>query len=393
MKLSYSIHMLAALTLLITSGCSQPENQVHPGDTVLTDFTCRLADGGLVETTLAHIAGNETIAKSILFSLRDRYTPLNFQVPDQTTPPLSALPYDPLEMKIGLAIAQQSSNLLFDQPVTLGLESEEVKDFPANERYLQMARKYRLPRTTYLLMAQIKARYGNKLSIAEGTVIDDKQFRSVIRKINGEMVTVYSSALPGATVASVLGPAPVRELDDKHFEVNVAAHEGQLVQRVGGLPGRISSVDDNFYTIDFGQSFAGELLTCEVISRPAPPEQDTKRLPIHLIKDYHQGLAQARRQGKLVLLLLTADDCPTCTKTAEDILHNPSLNALRDRFVLVNIHDKQQAEIAERFGHHGYPLTLIVDGMGKELARLSGEQHIATIAYRLDQVLGKGKKG
>ena len=168
---------------------------------------------------------------------------------------------------------------------------------------------------------------------------------------------------------------------------------GQLVQRVGGLPGRITSVDKDQFTIDFGQTFAGETLSCEVVAHQNISDQSSKQPAAGWIEDYQQGLSQARRQNKQVVLLLIDDTCPACAIMEKKIQLDPSLQTLRDRFVLVKSNIKQQEELAKRFGHRGHPTTLILDSLGNELERMSGEQHIATIAYKLDQVLNKGKKG
>jgi cobalamin biosynthesis Co2+ chelatase CbiK len=59
----------------------------------------------------------------------------------------------------------------------------------------------------------------------------------------------------------------------------------------------------------------------------------------------------------------------------------------------VKIDSKQNDHYANKFDQQGYPLTLVLNGVGGEIERFSGRQHVATLAYKLDQILAKGRKG
>lgn len=386
------LHTFATLLLLASAGCTQPERPLQPGNKVAVDYTCRLANGSLVETTRAHLAGNETLAKSVLFSLRDDYSPFIIQAPEQPKP-LPILPFDPLEQKIIKAIINRMKELRLGQTNTLHLASEEVKDFEPRERFVSMARHFTMERMVEMKMDDFMANYANTPRTMGTKVDEGTAYPGVIRGVNDTTITIYYSAVPGATTPSILGPAPLKELDADHFEVNIPVQPGQLVQRVGGLPGRITSVDKDMFTIDFGQTFAGETLSCEAEVQLADTEQLSKHPAVKWMEDYQQGLSQARRQNKQVLLLLTGNDCPDCKNMEKKLLLDPSLRDQRERFILVKVNGNQQKQLAERFGRKDYPLTLVLDGMGKELARMSGKQHIATLAYTLEQARNKGKKG
>lgn len=387
----HSLYSLTAFCLLM-AGCSQPQQPIQPQGKVAIDFTCRMADGALVETTLAPLAGNETIVKSPIFSLRDKYRPFLYQVPEQSKP-LELASYDPLEQKIVKSIINRIGELRMNQTTTLQLANEEVTNFLPRDRFVTMARHFILPRMVSVSTDEFTARYGTTPRTAGTKVDEGTEFSGVIRGVNETEVTVYYSVGKDATAPTILGPAAVREKDADNFEATIDAQMGQLVQRVGGLPGRVSAVDKEQFTIDFGQSFAGETLSCEVTTQPAQSDEASKVSAAHWIEDYEQGLSQARRLNKPVLLLLTDTNCTDCQTMENKLLRDTSLGELRDRFVLVKANGKQQEALAKRFGRQGYPLTLILDGMGKELVRMSGVQHITAIAYRLEQVSTKGNKG
>jgi FKBP-type peptidyl-prolyl cis-trans isomerase 2 len=380
-----------ALMCLFLCGCAG-QDYPRTGDPVQADFTCRLADGSLVETTLATVAGDDSAAKSPIFDLRDSYRPVKFTVA-QRPEALQSRPFDPLEQKIAVAIARRAGELSLEHPTELKLPSQEVENFPPKDRYLNMATHVTIPRTRDMPLEQFMEQY--RIKPVKGAVIgQDTDFPGVVRAVNEKMVTLYfSAASEGVKIPLGVGLGSVRTLDEKNFEVKMDIHMGQLTKRVGGLPGRVTAVDAETFTVDFGQSFAGETLQCEVTTRPDTTSgQEAKASPVNWQEDFDKGLALAKQQGKPVVLLLYADWCKYCHQMLESVFPDPSLDPLRDSFVWLKIDSAKFPEYAERFGQKSYPLTLILNPDGTEVEKLSGLQKVATLATRLDGVLGKRNK-
>lgn len=392
MNARHPAHALFPLMLLLLCGCSEPPRFAKPGDRVETDYSCRLADGGLVETTLAHVAGNDTLARSPIFSLRDSYRPFAFQVPEQPGG-LHDKPYDPLEQKIGTAIANRIDRLPLDRTTPLQLPSTLIENFPPHDRYLRMATHFTLPRMREMPVQEFEARYDRTPRTTGIRVGEDSDYPGVVRGVNDEIVTIYYSVRSGTQLSLAWGSGVVRERDADNFEVTVDVRPGQLVPRIGGLPGRVSSVEKDQFVIDFAQSFAGETLFCEVTARPHVPDKQAKPSPVAWVENLDQGLERARQQGKPALLFLYADECPDCERMLSKIFPDPALDRWREQFVWIRINGKQHPEYADRFGQQGYPLILALNGVGGELDRLAGAHDLPTLAYRLDQVLAKRTKG
>jgi len=76
------------------------------------------------------------------------------------------------------------------------------------------------------------------------------------------VVRFSSKVKPGEVLETPFGPGLIRE-DETHYYVDIDARKNALV-RTGGLIGRIVDVDDKFITVDFGNTFAGETLFCDV---------------------------------------------------------------------------------------------------------------------------------
>ncbi len=391
MKIGFPAKVLAALLFLFLCGCSDTKHLAQPGDHLQADFTCRLADRSLVETTLAQVAGDDSAVKSPIFSLRDNYRPLKFAV-TETSEKLQGQPFDPLEQKIGMAIANRANELSLDHATPLQLQNLQIENYPPGDRFLEMAMKVTMPRTKEMPLAEFEARYGSAPPVIGAVVGQDSEYPGIIRAIGKEAVTIYFSTRKGTKIPMALVSAFIREKDDENFEVTMDVHEGQLIQRLGGLPGRVTAVDREKFTIDFGQSFAGETLFCDVTARPHDPLQETKASPINWIEDFDEGLKLARQQGKPVVLFLYSDGCPYCRQMQDKVFPDPSLGSVKNSFVWLKINSEKRTEYAERFDQQGYPLTLVLNSVGSELEKLSGLQHVATLAYKLDSILSKKKK-
>lgn len=392
MKACHSINALITFALLLQSGCAGSPPIAQPGEYIQADFTCRLGDRGLVETTLANVAGDEEAAKSTIFTLHDNYRPLRFKVPE-TPGVLHPAPLAPLEQKIGMAIANRGNELSLEQTNFLELQSSEIENFPPADRYVEMARRFLVPRTKEIPIQDFKALYGSTPPV-KGSIVDgDSDFPGVVQAISTDSITIHYSARAKGKALLPYGFAFIQVKDKHNFEATMDVQVGQLFKRVGGLPGRITTVDEKKYVIDFGQSFAGETLYCEVTARPFDPAQASQPVPIEWIEDYEKGLALARQQGKPVVLFLYSDGCPYCHQMEDKVFPDPSLNQFKNSFVWVKINSEKQTEYGERFKQQGFPLTLVLNSVGGELDRFSGLQHVTTLASKLDHILSPKKKG
>lgn len=391
MNAGYFVAVPIALMLTLCSGCTEPNRHAAPGDYIQADFTCRLADGSLVETTLATVAGNEETAKSTIFSLRSNYQPFAFKVP-QPPDSLQNKMFDPLEQRIRVAIANQINALTLGKTTTLTLPSTDI-DLPPAERYLNMSMVFSMPRMVELSVEQFENFYGDTPRTMGTKVGENSDSPGVIRAVSDETITVYYSAPKGTKVQFAWGFALVHEADADNFEARMDVHVGQLIQRIGGLPGRITAIDEKKFTVDFGQSFAGETLTCDVLARPFDPASTPQDAAIKWIENLDEGLQLARRQGKRAVLFLYSQECPSCQQMLNEVFPSPSLASIRNSFVWMKIDAKQHPELADRFGAQSFPLTLVLNGVGDEIERLPGLQHVALLAHKFDHILTMRRNG
>ena len=101
----------------------------------------------------------------------------------------------------------------------------------------------------------------------------------------------------------------------------------------------------------------------------------------------HFGTARqkSKQLNRPILLLVTGSDwCPYCVKLKKNVLDKPEFRKFaKDSLILVYADspsktslpsslEKQNRELAKRFGVRGYPTTIIIAPDGKELGRIGG---------------------
>lgn len=115
---------------------------------------------------------------------------------------------------------------------------------------------------------------------------------------------------------------------------------------------------------------------------PAPPAAPAKaaavpqieRGRLKFVSGFEQGLAQAQREGKPVLLFFTAHWCGFCHQMAHEAFTHDQVVTLSDRFVCVLIDADQQPDVCREFHVRGYPTIQFLSPRGVPLNRVTGKK-------------------
>lgn len=103
---------------------------------------------------------------------------------------------------------------------------------------------------------------------------------------------------------------------------------------------------------------------------------------------------QARKTNKLVLVDLSAEWCAYCRKMDETTWRNPAvLAAIEQDYVAIQIVDKKDPELAERYRQYGRPAVIIMDADGKELMRKRGYMKPQWMEWMLQAVVQEHASG
>jgi len=103
---------------------------------------------------------------------------------------------------------------------------------------------------------------------------------------------------------------------------------------------------------------------------------------------YDAGLAQAAKEKKRVMVMLSKEDCPACEYMEDIVFEEKTVeNEIHKSFVPVHI-DIHKDFIPEGLGYIGTPTFHFLDAKGKKIGRYDGGANVQTFMG----VLGKMKK-
>jgi thiol:disulfide interchange protein len=113
-------------------------------------------------------------------------------------------------------------------------------------------------------------------------------------------------------------------------------------------------------------------------SQPASTAQSAQprieRGRLRFVPGFEQGLQQARREGKPVLLFFTAPWCGFCHQMAQEAFTHDQVVRLSEQFVCVLVDADQQPEVCREFRVRGYPTIQFLSPRGVPLNRVTGKK-------------------
>ena len=239
---------------------SVQERRVQPGDTAIANFLCRLRSGEVVAATDS-VAENQQ--KSNLFRQRQETNPLSIQAVSAADAVQAQGPYNQrsLEEEISHQLASVIVGMKEGDSQSVELKAEDAPAQIAPQYIVQLNRvrtrpkEMKMPKGDYEHLARRSPEVGQEYTY-------DPDFPGKVESVSEQEVTIRLFATPGAVIDTPFGPGHIRE-EGQYYKMDIEAHKGALV-RTGGMVGRISDVDDKVITIDFGNSFGGETLLCDV---------------------------------------------------------------------------------------------------------------------------------
>lgn len=378
-----------SLSLLLLSGCAahrQGGNVPTVGERLALQYTCRLPDGSLAATTDKKLAEDPEVKKSEIFSPQRVYHPAEIVVP--ASPEQITVDYvGSLEEKIVQSLARKALELPVSRQVDVELTGTVPENIPENERFMQMALQIKLPRRMAVPLAEYQKEYP-KTPVPGEILGADENFSTMVEKVEGEEVHLLFSAVPGASRKTVYGIEHFTQ-EEEEFLVRLEVKTGAVL-RTGPLVGRISAVEQESFTIDYGHPFGGETLSCQV--QALPVKNPGSAGPLTWLNSYELGLALAKKEEKPVVLVLYADWCQWCHKMFDEVFPDQSFASLKNDFVWVRVNSDRNPGYMERFGQEGFPLLVVLDKEGNEIERLNGFQETGELRGALDSILKKTGK-
>lgn len=247
-----------AVACLLFSGCSTPSRVVRQGDKVALSFDCRLQGGELAATTRleAELAGEK---KSSLYLPRTGPATVSVAAGGE---PSEAQGKDrlPFEQEILQRLAPTVVGLKEGDEVRRLLEAERFPASSPKERTVRLAKVRSRVKELRIPLSEYTGKTGKTPQVGD-RYQTDRMVPGQVSEVTGKEVVVRFAPAPG-DLTTPFGKVDVRELPDR-YELEINPQKGALV-RTGALAGRISELDADGFTVDYGHPFAGEKLACDL---------------------------------------------------------------------------------------------------------------------------------
>jgi FKBP-type peptidyl-prolyl cis-trans isomerase 2 len=244
----------------------RPTAMIQAGDGVLIDYTCRLPDGSLLITTdaqRAEVSGKDEKAK--VFMPLKEYGPVAVTAGDEALQHiLGRHVAEFLDLAVPAYIADAVVNLPYEKKIDIELEGRIPPHIAWDERFTRVKRSHELPLAFDMKHAAASREFNKE--IAPGDTFDFAAYPGVkirFAAIDGPMVTAVLLFEDGHVVQAPWGRKRLIKIGDTSYRT-VTEVEVDELGRAGGLIGRVKSVEEDHFWIDWGDPFGGRTLSCNV---------------------------------------------------------------------------------------------------------------------------------
>ena len=343
--------------------------RIAAGDLVRVNYTASLENGTLLGTTLEKVAGDPARKKAEWFKAPEHFLPVELIAgKEELIPGLAgALP--------GMGPGEKK-HLVVPPEMGFGAYDPQKKStYPTTRN---------MPRTIEMGADE----YGNRFHTfpVVGKDVDlVPYFKARVTKVDDREATLEFLAKDGARFDEGIGVTEVHVKGDGITTV--------LQPRIGadfmanGMRGKIVAVESGAFTVDYNGPTAGKplILDLEVVSTTRAAEIKTS--PIDWFEEQEKGLAEAKKAGKPLFLLLYADWCGWCKKTMTETLPDPRIVRLRDKFVWMRLNSDKEQRYKKQYGQDGFPMMVILKPDGTVLKKIDGYRNAAALKAELEGVL------
>lgn len=118
-----------------------------------------------------------------------------------------------------------------------------------------------------------------------------------------------------------------------------------------------------------------EIGTVPPEASPRAAKQDRTAQPaLAFIDGYQNGLAEAARHGKPLLVFFTANWCDYCHQMADEALLDPKVVRLGRQFICVRVDADSEQTVCQQLQVPAYPTLLFLSPRGVPLERVVGKR-------------------
>jgi FKBP-type peptidyl-prolyl cis-trans isomerase 2 len=336
------------------------------GDLVTINYTAFQEDGSIFDTTIESVAKDPARKKVSWFVQKPAYTGEEIVAGKQELIPGlgEALP--------GMIVGEKKQLKLTPDKAFGPVDPKKQAAFPCIRT---IPRVLRMPAEEFVKQFSTFPVLNREVELVP-------YFKSRVIEVTERDVALENLAKNGQTATEGYGTVTISVVGDQ-VTTTLKPMIGAPFQAKDGM-GIIASSDGKVFTVDTNHPLSGKniVVDLEVMSL-------TKAAPQHIdwIENQEAGLAEAKKEGKPLFLLLYADWCGWCKKTFTDTLTDPRIGRLKDKFVWMKLNSDKEKKYKEMYGQDGFPMMVILRPDGTVLKKIDGYRDARGLKTELDGVL------
>ncbi len=210
-------------------------------------------------------------------------------------------------------------------------------------------------------------------------------FKARVMEVTERDVALEFLAKDGATFTESYGTVTVSVAGDQ-ITTNLKPFIGAEFP-IKDETGIITATDGASFTVDTNNPLAGKSIVVDLAVVSLTKAATLHMKPIDWIEEYNKGLAEAKKDGKPLFLLLYADWCHWCQKTQSETLTDPRIERLRDKFVWMKVNSNKEKKYKKQYGQNGFPMIVLMKPDGSVLKKIDGYRDAGKLAAELKEVL------
>jgi FKBP-type peptidyl-prolyl cis-trans isomerase 2 len=160
----------------------------------------------------------------------------------------------------------------------------------------------------------------------------------------------------------------------------------------GNEKGKIVSINEKSFTVDFNHPLAGKNLFLELAVDSVIKASTVENWKIPWQEDHDKGLAIAEKSGKPVALILYKDGCQWCEKLFKTTMKDPRVEYFENEFIWIKVNGKEHPEFMDIYKTDSYPSILLLDSRGQVIEKMLGFKYAYVLRDNLSSALQKMEK-
>ena len=263
--------LIVAFSFLFTACAAvNPSTQVLSGEIVKLSYSCRSEGGELLATTssIPDIKPQQSKTPLLIASTEPQAVTLQAGPEKKcSTCPKDAQELVGFNAALSASLADTIVGLTYGVHKEIHIAREVPEGLPRGKRYLGMAKVWRRPKLSAMLVDDYREMMGRDPMVGY-TYDSEMGLRATVSKIEKGHVTIqYAPAVAlGSQVPTHFGEGIIQD-DGTKWKIDIQVHEGQLIHS-GELLGRVVEVNPTMFYIDFGHPFGHLELVCDLKIEP-----------------------------------------------------------------------------------------------------------------------------